>query len=248
MTFELTELVHIVSAAGAMAQAERSRLSTELKPDGSIVTQADRAVESFLRSKLPTLISGTTVWGEEFGREPEGETGLWLVDPIDGTTNFANGLPLWGVSVALWQHGQLRSACIDLPDLQMCLSAVQGDGAFINGSRLPMVSPGIVQSHEPISCCPAVAPLIRSEKALGRLRCFGASVVDGGFTVTQRLRGLYGNGERMYDIAAVLTLANEVGLEYRYLDDLPLNLESLVDGKPIRRPWKLMPPISQEQP
>src|SRR5687767_7981513 len=62
----LAALAAIVSEAGQLAQQERARMVSELKPDGTVVTNADREVETFLRRRLPELVPGTGVWGEEF--------------------------------------------------------------------------------------------------------------------------------------------------------------------------------------
>lgn len=245
MPIDLNVLAEIGTRAGRLAQEERKRLATELKSDGSLVTNADRKVEEFLRTELAPLASETSVWGEEFGRDDEGSNGIWLLDPIDGTSNFAMGLPTWGVSIARWQDGQLREGCIFLPDLEELYVAAKGAGATLNGEPIPAVVSGRPKAFELISCCPHIAPLIGSEKVPGRLRCFGASVVDGSWTVTQRLRGLYGMGERLYDVAATLVLATEVGLVASYTDGTPLNLPSLVAGTPIHRPWQIMPPVDK---
>lgn len=243
MSPELAEIVRITQAAGDLAQTERNRLQAELKDDGSVVTNADRAVELFLRAQLAEVFRDCRFWGEEFGRDEIGKGGLWLLDPIDGTTNFASGLPLWGVSVARWDGKNLAQGCVVLPDLGSTFCAELGGGAWRNDQPLPRVRPGAPRPDEPISCCPNVAPLVRRERSLGRLRCFGASVVDGTFVVAQQLRGSYGRGESLYDVAAVLTMATEVGLEYAYIDGSALHLPSLVTGTPIHRPWQLMPPL-----
>jgi len=108
----LPKLGDIVSEAGRIAQQARTEPKREIKPDGSIVTNGDRLVEQFLRAELTHLVPGSKVWGEEFGHSAEGEGGLWLVDPVDGTTNYAYGSPLWGVSVALLRGSSLKLGAV----------------------------------------------------------------------------------------------------------------------------------------
>ena len=102
----------IVQQAGKVAIASRAHMVRELKKDGSIVTNADRDAELFIRSELQRFIPGSTVWGEEFGHDGDSPDGLWLVDPIDGTSNFSFGSPLWGVSVALLKDGVIQLGAI----------------------------------------------------------------------------------------------------------------------------------------
>src|SRR5580704_11628440 len=95
----LLELAEIAKRAGKMAKDVQRGVARELKRDGSIVTVADREVETYLREALPKLIGGTNVSGEEFGYTEAGPNGLWIVDPVDGTTNFSFGTPMWAVSI-----------------------------------------------------------------------------------------------------------------------------------------------------
>ncbi len=114
----LSRLGAILDSAARIAVAERARMHVESKPDDSLVTNADKAVERYLRGELPALAQKSTIWGEEEGYEPEGPGGLWLVDPIDGTSNYRFGQPLWGISVGLYRNGGVPEiGGIALPDL-----------------------------------------------------------------------------------------------------------------------------------
>src|SRR5476651_1395210 len=113
----LAEIASIARRAGEIALESRKTLVRELKPDGSIVTNGDRSVETFLRPALTDAVANSTVWGEEFGFEEEGPGGWWLVDPVDGTTNYAFGGPYWGVSIGLVIKDRLQLGVIVLPDL-----------------------------------------------------------------------------------------------------------------------------------
>src|SRR5580693_8924567 len=104
----LAELGAATRRAGEIALEARKSLKAELKPDGSVVTNGDRSVEEYLRPLLVDLVPGSTVWGEEFGYEEDGGKGWWLVDPVDGTTNYAFGGPYWGVSIALLVDDRLQ--------------------------------------------------------------------------------------------------------------------------------------------
>lgn len=200
-----------------MAQACRANLGAQVKPDSSVVTAADFAVESWLRERLPGLIPGTNVWGEEEGFSEEGPDGLWLVDPVDGTSNFAFGSPLWGVSIAWMKGGRLRLGAVCLPDLGETYAAADGHGAFRNGRRLAPVRPGGIRPEELVACSPG---LLRTPgfDPPGNVRYNGAFVVEGVFFASGRYRALLSARASLYDIAACVVLAREAGGHVRYLD------------------------------
>ena len=235
----LPELAEIVLQAGKIAQEKRLELKTQLKPDGSILTNADQAVEEFLRERLTHLIPGSTVWGEEFGHENEGAGGQWLVDPVDGTSNFSFGSPLWGVSVGLMSDAQIDLGAVFLPDLDELYLSARGGGVTCNGKPLPPIPPGPVQRHELVSYNDQV--LSKYSDLPGKMRHAGAFVIDGCFVAQQRYRGLIGIRERLYDIAACVLFGLELGADVRYADGTPIDFVALQANVKIRQPWIIFP-------
>lgn len=239
----LTELGVIARRAGEIALDERKRLVRELKADRSIVTNGDRAVETFLRPLLTSLVPGSTVWGEEFGFEEEGPGGWWLVDPVDGTTNYAFGAPYWGVSIALIIEDRLQIGAIALPDLGELYLAEAGAGSTLNGKPLPSIPSGQIR-HEEIVSYPE--RLIRKHRGdlPGRMRISGAFVIDGAFTASQRFRGMMGHSEKLYDIAASVLINLELGAEVRYTSGDAFLISDLKRDAKIEQPWIIFPSSS----
>lgn len=235
-------LARLTEEAGRLAQRlRRENLIVETKPDGSIVTNADREVETFFRKRLPDLIADATVWGEEFGFTPEGPGGLWLIDPIDGTTNFSRGSMLWGVSVALYQSGEVRLSAVALPDLNELYSAELGTGAYLGDLRLPYAAPGPVTPQDPVSYCESLVRRYPKQVWPGKQRCAGACVADGCFAAAGRVRGLIGIGELAYDMAGIALLGTEAGLGLRYADGRPFAWAPLINPDRKLEPWLLFP-------
>lgn len=109
---------------------------TTLKPDASYVTEVDTAIESAWRSAIVGRYPNHGIVGEEFGVErPEAEW-KWILDPIDGTDNFAHGIPTFGSILALHHRGRAVVGVIDHPRLNLTYSAAAGLGAHCNGERL----------------------------------------------------------------------------------------------------------------
>lgn len=238
MTDRLAALGRLAHEAGVLAQEERQHLMRELKGDGSIVTNGDRAVETWLRERLVALIPGTTVWGEEFGFEEAGPAGRWLVDPVDGTSNYSYGSPLWGVSIGLEVGGRLTLGAVSLPDLGELYLAEDGGGAFLNGKPLPPVEPGPIRAHEITSYNDAIEIV---KDIPGKQRIAGAFVVDGTFAVTGRYRAVVAMREKLYDVAACVVMAREVGMDVRFIDGSPFEERDLMRDERIGRPWGILP-------
>lgn len=108
----------------------RCSFSTEQKRDGSPVTTADREAEQLIRKLVADAHPGDGFLGEEFG-ERESRSGFrWIVDPIDGTTSFVHGVPLWGTLIGVEHDGTMIAGVIHMPALGETVYASEGLGAW----------------------------------------------------------------------------------------------------------------------
>ncbi|HMS55453.1 MAG TPA: inositol monophosphatase family protein [Fimbriimonadaceae bacterium] len=236
------DLENIVVEAGKLAQeCRRTDFRVDAKPDGSVVTNGDRTVETFLRQELTDLVAGTSVWGEEFGWSEPGPGGVWLVDPIDGTTNYSLGSPLWGISVALCVDSKLVLGAVALPDLNEVLIGARGHGVTLNGSPMQTLNPGPVTDRDLLGYCETVVQHSNGIRWPGRQRCAGAFVIEGCFVATGRYRGLVGMREKLYDVAGSVLIAEELGAEVRYATGEPFEIQPLLADRKIDRLWVIFP-------
>jgi histidinol-phosphatase len=127
--FALADAADVVTTARFRA----SDLRVETKPDLSPVSEADRAAEETIRSLVARSGRGEGVLGEEFG--DDGGDAKWIVDPIDGTTNYVRGIPVWATLLALERDGVVCASVVSAPLLGHRWWAVRGDGAFADGVR-----------------------------------------------------------------------------------------------------------------
>lgn len=119
--------------AGQMALTWfRQTLDIDLKSDSSPVTEADRAVELWLRQSLADLYPDHGVMGEEFANERLDAEYLWVVDPIDGTRSFITGWPIWGTLLALLHQGEPCLGIIEMPALEETWLGIKGQGTFFS--------------------------------------------------------------------------------------------------------------------
>lgn len=132
--------------------------SAWLKPDRSLLTEADLAADRLIAAAIQEHYPGEALISEELHpalKTASGppDAGTWVVDPLDGTTNFSVGLPIWGVSIARFDGGLPEAAAIHFPLFDELYTARRGEGAFVNGARLRVQPPGPERTATFFSCC-----------------------------------------------------------------------------------------------
>ena len=110
-------------------------LVVETKPDRTPVTEADRAVEEAIRSRLAAERPEDGILGEEFGTTGD-STRRWIVDPIDGTRNYSRGIPVWATLIALEENGEIQLGVVSAPALHRRWHAERYGGAWANDDRI----------------------------------------------------------------------------------------------------------------
>ncbi len=128
-----------IAARGAILAGEYFERRGELQSGSKLapldyVTEADRAVEAQLKSDLAEAFPEDGFWGEEAGGAAQAS--LWVADPIDGTSNFLAGLPLWGTSLAYVKNGEAFLGFLVFPQLGLAYQAVKGGGATRDGKPI----------------------------------------------------------------------------------------------------------------
>ena len=138
MTELMTAISEIVRAAGGLmrtAFTAPDKPAYSLKGRQDYLTATDGAVEQFVREQIEQRFPGEAVLGEEGGGSVDG-TRLWIVDPIDGTANFARQIPHYCISLGLLVNGQLEAGAIFEPNQNELFIAQRGQGAWLNGQRM----------------------------------------------------------------------------------------------------------------
>ena len=126
---ELADLADAIT----LARFRTADLRVETKPDLTPVSEADRAAEEAIRASVAASGRGEGVLGEEFG--DDGGDAKWIVDPIDGTTNYVRGVPIWATLLALERDGSVVLGLVSAPALGRRWWAGRGEGAFADGER-----------------------------------------------------------------------------------------------------------------
>jgi histidinol phosphatase-like enzyme (inositol monophosphatase family) len=138
----VTELARLAGdiALGYFDQARRSRLPVERKADGSPVTVADRNAEGAARDWVERRFPEDGFLGEETGAMRAGARRRWIIDPIDGTSSFVRGVPMWGTLVAIAKGETVLAGAINCAAAGEMVAAALGQGCWWNGSRCSVSS------------------------------------------------------------------------------------------------------------
>jgi myo-inositol-1(or 4)-monophosphatase len=212
------EIAGIAAEAGHYVLGQYGTMKGGLKHDGSLVTEADAESERLIRARLRVLYPEHTIFGEEMGYEgPEDNDWIWYLDPIDGTSNFIFGLPMWGVSIGLAYRGRPVAGVFEMPVIGETFLAWQGGGAYCNGKRLAVNAPEKMHHTDLLVVASTVLErhhlrVVPKFRSLGCAAYALASLASGSFV------GLVHDHWHLHDIAAGILLCWEAGAKLTTID------------------------------
>lgn len=228
LALELSELATEISReAGELARTRRAegvRLAATKSSLADIVTDADREVEALIRDRLRAARVDDGFLGEETGAEIGGSGITWVVDPIDGTVNYAYGIPAYNVSIAAVrgepdpESWEVLAAAVNAPAFGEIFTAALGHGAWLGGARLAVTEEtpaGALLAtgfgYDPATHDGDLATVGRVMPMARDLRRMGAAALDLAYVAAGRLDGYFERGLRPWDFAAGSLLVAEAG-------------------------------------
>ena len=203
------------------------------KADGSLVTEADLVMQSALAETLQRHWPDIDILGEEMEVSAQQKalqragTGVWCIDPLDGTSNFSIGVPYYAVSVALLRNNQVELGIVYDPSRKECFAAARGQGAWLNGQRLPQQQLSTVLSQgmaliDLKRLAPGLASRLAANPPYKSQRSFGAVALDWCWLAAGRCH-LYLHGrQKLWDYAAGSLILLEAGGSAVTLDGGPV--------------------------
>lgn len=200
---------------------EVENLLVSRKGASDFVTRADTAAEQIIRDELMAARPTYGFLGEETGEiEGQDPTRRWIVDPLDGTTNFLHGLPHWAVSIALEHKGQIVAGVVYDPTKDEMFFAEKGAGAWMNESRIRAsvrnrIDESLYATGIPFATrgeLPAtLKDLANLMPACAGVRRFGAASLDLAYVAAGRYDGFWERSLQVWDMAAGIVIAKEAG-------------------------------------
>ena len=212
-------------AASVMEDAARDlrRLPSHSKEHGDIVTSADMEAENAIVATIRMAFPDHAILGEESGAiegAREGAGFKWIVDPIDGTANYAHGYPYYAVSIALARGAELTHAVVLDPVHDELFTAVKGKGAALNGapirpSSCTALDRALVGTVFPVRASPKMPAYLPIFNALvtqcAGIRRAGACALDLCYVAAGRLDGFFVMSLKSWDVAAGALIVQEAG-------------------------------------
>lgn len=198
------------------------RIGFELKDEHDLVTAADRASEKLIVERLRGAFPTHSIVAEEGGGQQVSSEYTWYVDPLDGTTNFAHGFPVYNVSIGLEKAGELVAGVVFDPTRDEMFSAEQGSGAFLNGQRIHVSKASRLEDSLVATGFPSrrrhrnvnVHFYYQLAMLTHGVRRAGAAAVDLAYVACGRLDGFWEFGLNPWDMAAGLVILTEAGGRY----------------------------------
>ncbi|MBD2100867.1 inositol monophosphatase family protein [Leptolyngbya sp. FACHB-261] len=219
----LEDTEQVVKQVGLLLLSQFGQVLSQQKADGSLVTQADRDADTALVSALRQRYPHHSLLTEEGCQTFDGAEWCWVIDPLDGTTNFAQGVPIWGISVALLHQGRPLFGLGHFPPVQQTFWAAVGEGAFLNGNRLRTRTQDI-GANDFFNLCSRT--LNRYEVALPcKPRILGSAAHNLMAVANSSVRGGIEATPKAWDLAAAWVIVPEAGGVVRTLsgvDPFPL--------------------------
>jgi len=238
---------HIITTVKKIANEELphrfAQVTRNHKQDGSFLTEADLAVQNKIQLLLKAAYPDVAFLGEEMSKqqqqdELESDQGVWILDPLDGTSNFAAGIPYYAVSLAYLKAGKIEWGLVYDPERDECFVATLGKGAELNGEPLTKQEAGVklekstaVIDFKRLNS--DLAARIASTPPYSSQRSFGGVALDWCWLAAGRFH-LYLHGkQKIWDYAAGHLVFNEVGghsctLQNENVFDFSLNSRSAV--------------------
>jgi myo-inositol-1(or 4)-monophosphatase len=209
----------LIDTVADRQRSDFGHMVSDLKADGTLITACDRWSDRTIVSGLAQLHPDEGVLSEEGQLRVPCTEAYWVVDPLDGTTNFSAGIPYWAISIARFEGGRPVLAILDVPPLRQRIVAIRGQGAWRNGKRL---QPPSLQTY-PAGCASlcsrsiGVLQKLPDRRFPGKIRLLGvASLNLVSVAMGQTVAALEAT-PKIWDLAAAWLVLSELGCPLRWL-------------------------------
>ena len=212
-------------------------ISATNKADGSLITDCDLWSDKTIVNGLSLISPNEGVLSEEGGKFVPNTNGYWIVDPLDGTTNFAAGIPYWSISIARFIEGKPQSSFLIIPTLKKKFMAIRGQGVWLNNKKIDVNQ--IRQSSECVSLCSRSIKILQKKPFSifpGKIRLLGVSSLNLISVAMGQTYGAIESTPKIWDIAAAWLFLEELNCPIEWLEMNPLNLTSGEDLTDINFP------------
>lgn len=219
----LQQTIAISRETGAFIKKERENFDlgrVEQKGFNDLVSYVDKEAEKMIVDRLHELLPQAGFITEEGTNTTKGEVYNWIIDPLDGTTNFIHGLPVYSVSIGLQEYEEIVLGVVFEVNQGECFYAIQGGGAFCNGkpihvSATPNLASSLIATGFPYNGLGQTDAYLEVLKSLmgssHGFRRLGSAAVDLCYVACGRVDGYFQHNLNPYDVAGGVIIVNEAG-------------------------------------
>ncbi len=204
------------------------KINSELKADGTLITSCDRWSDEHIVKGISTITRHKEgVLSEEGSKVVPRSNAYWIVDPLDGTTNFAAGIPFWAISIARFLNGEPETAILDIPVLDKRILAIKNQGVWLNNEKIDPKNKNIAKSDCVSVCSRSINVLQKqpNQKFPGKIRLLGVSSLNMTSVALGQTFGALEATPKIWDLAAAWLILKELGCSLKWLDSNPGNLK-----------------------
>ncbi len=244
---QLNSIHHLVDEVGKRQLQDFGQINSDIKPDGTLITECDRWSDKTIVKGLGKIAKGEGVLSEEGNKSIPNSSQYWVVDPLDGTTNFAAGIPYWAISIARFTNGQPETAVLDIPALKKRILAIKGRGVWLNNKPLKPES-RFKKNSDCISLCSRSIKVLQMKPEQpfpGKIRLLGVSSLNmTSVAIGQTIAALEAT-PKIWDIAAAWLILEELNCLIQWLDTNPEDTQPGTDLTNVNFP--LLTASSEDQ-
>ena len=234
---QLNELDSLFELVSERQLKDFGNISASNKSDGSLITSCDLWSDKTIVNGLSSIAPNEGVLSEEGGKLIPSTNAYWIVDPLDGTTNFAAGIPYWSISVARFVEGRPQSSFLIIPTLKKKFVSIQGEGVWLNNNKIEPNKNN--RKSECVSLCSRSIKILQKNPNTifpGKIRLLGVSSLNLTSVAMGQTFGAIESTPKIWDIAAAWLLLEELQCSIEWLETDPLNLVSGQDLSEVNFP------------
>ena len=225
---QINEVHKLLDLVSKRQMQDFGHINSDLKDDGTLITSCDRWSDKTIVKGLSQIATQEGILSEEGCKKVPTSSAYWVVDPLDGTTNFSAGIPYWAISIARFENGQPETAFLDVPALKKRIVAIRGKGVWMNGQQLTSAS-RLTSNSSCVSLCSRSIRILqkRPDKPFpGKIRLLGVSSLNMiGVAIGQTIAALEAT-PKIWDLASAWLILSELNCSIKWLDLDPSNLKS----------------------
>ena len=230
LTKKQFQLIHeLIDQVSRKQLNDFGKISSEIKSDGTLITECDKWSDRYIVNNIGEITNKSEgVLSEEGSKNVPDSSCFWVVDPLDGTTNFAAGIPYWGISIARFENGKPETAFLDIPALKKRIVAIRGKGVWLNNKQIFKKKISLINNNCVSLCSRSIKILqLQPNKIFpGKIRLLGVSSLNMTSVALGQTIGAIEATPKIWDLAAAWLILSELNCHIKWLDYDPANIKS----------------------